>query len=116
MRATATVLARVEDQRFAKAVEGFVNGAYRVTITVQDGYRVGGTVSNGDGKSYAVTLGSEDFVACSCPDAMYRKGICKHAVVLALHVIRTPQAEAEEEARPANLKLARVRPDFVSCP
>jgi hypothetical protein len=46
---------------------------------------------------------------------MYRKSVCKHAVLLALHVIRTPQAEvkSEEEERPVNLKLAKTRPGFV---
>lgn len=101
-------LARVEAKRLQKAVEGLVSGAYTVAVTFQDQCRVCGTVTNGDRKPYAVTLGMDDFVACSCPDAVYRKGICKHAVALALHVIRNPQAERKEE-RPVNLKLAKHR-------
>lgn len=39
--------------------------------------------------------------------------MCKHAVALALHVIRTPKAEAQEE-RPYNLKLTKTRPGWVA--
>src|SRR5262245_59416528 len=44
---------------------------------------------------------------------MFRHTTCKHAVVLALHVIRTPTAEAKAEERPVSLKLGKVRPGFV---
>ncbi|HJY82390.1 MAG TPA: SWIM zinc finger family protein [Candidatus Binatia bacterium] len=109
-----TILAKVDGQRLQKAVHGLVSGAYRVQITLQDGYRVCGAVQNGDGKSYAVTLGSEEFVACNCPDAVYRKAVCKHAVALALYVIRTPHEEHPTEERPVNLKLAKTRPGWVA--
>jgi len=46
---------------------------------------------------------------------MYRKGICKHAVALALHAIRTPKVEAEEAPRPVNLKLTKTRPGWTAC-
>jgi SWIM zinc finger len=36
-----------------------------------------------------VLTGGQAF--CSCPDAIYRKSVCKHAVTLALHAIRNPQ-------------------------
>jgi hypothetical protein len=49
-------------------------------------------VANGDGKEYGVVL-SEGQASCSCRDALYRKVICKHAVVLALQVIRTAHDE-----------------------
>jgi hypothetical protein len=35
MRATATVLAHVEDQRFSKAAVGIRKGTYRTTVTLQ---------------------------------------------------------------------------------
>jgi Tfp pilus assembly protein PilF len=38
---------------------------------------------------------TEGHAFCSRPDAMYRKAVCKHAVVLALHVIRTPQQQGK---------------------
>jgi uncharacterized Zn finger protein len=111
-----TILAKVEANRLQRAVEGLVSGAYKVAVTFQDEYRVCGIVTNGDRKPYAVTIGMDDFVACNCPDAVYRKGICKHAVVLALHTIRNPQPTQPEQAQaPApNLKLAKVSPGFYS--
>ena len=118
MRATATVLAKVEDQRFHKAVEGMRNGAYHMTITLRGEEEVRGFVKKGNDKEYGCTI-TEAGAFCSCPDALYRGTICKHAVALALHVIRTPETRAQaeqEEQRPYNLKLVRTRPDFVACP
>ena len=110
---TTYVLAKVEGQRLQKAVEGMVSGAYTITVTGQDERELRGFVVNGDGREYGVVL-SEGYAFCSCKDAMYRKGLCKHAVVLALHVIRMPQTEAgTEEERPVNLKLGKVRKDFT---
>src|SRR5262249_8799606 len=109
---TQTVLARVERGRLHKAVEGFVSGAYAITVTEQSEAEVRGFVANGDGQEYGVVL-TEGQTFCSCKDAIYRKGICKHAVVLALHVIRTPRAEVKEEEGPVNLKLGKVRKGFA---
>src|SRR5215813_5838782 len=112
---TQTVLARVEPGRLQKAVEGFVSGAYAVTVTEQEEREVRGFVANGDGQEYGVVL-TEGQTFCSCKDAIYRKGICKHAVVLALHAIRTPRAEGKEEtaeAKPYNLSLVKARKGFV---
>jgi len=89
MRATAIVLARVEDQKFHKAVEGIRNGAYQMTITRRTKEEVRGFVKKDDGKEYGCAI-TEAGAWCSCPDALYRGGICKHAVALALDVIRTP--------------------------
>jgi len=96
MRATATVLARVEDQKFHKAVEGIRNGAYQMKITRRTQQEVRGFVKKGDGKEYGCTI-TEAGAWCSCPDALYRGGICKHAVALALDVIRTPGIRTEQE-------------------
>jgi len=121
MRATATVFARVEDRRFSKAAEGIRNGTYRTTITLQIEEEVRGFVKKGNDKEYGCTITAAG-AFCSCPDALYRGSICKHAVALALHVIRNPlhdsadQARIQpEEQRPNNLKLVGVRPDFANC-
>jgi len=108
-----TILATVEKGRLAKAVDGYTSGAYTITLASQSDTETRGFVANGDGKEYGVVL-SEGHAFCSCPDAMYRKGICKHAVVLALHVIRTPREEHPTEERPVNLKLAKTRPGWVA--
>jgi uncharacterized Zn finger protein len=79
-------------------------------------------VKKGNDKEYGCTVTAAG-AFCSCPDALYRGGICKHAVVLALYVVRNPlhdladQTQTQpEEQRPYNLKLGRVSPNFVSCP
>ena len=109
---TQTVLAKVEKGRLQKAVEGLVSGAYAITVTGQSESEVSGFVANGDGKQYGVVLTAAR-AFCSCKDAMFRHSICKHAVVLALHVIRTPKPEAKEE-RPVNLNLVKTRRGFPS--
>jgi hypothetical protein len=106
------ILAKVEPGRLQKAVEGFVSGAYAITVTEQGEAEVRGFVANGDGQEYGVVL-TEGQTFCSCKDAIYRKGICKHAVVLALYAIRTPRAERKEEGGPGNLKLGKVRKGFA---
>src|SRR5215470_8698490 len=113
-----TVLTKVEPGRLAKAVEGFVAGAYTIVPSSQTETEIRGFVTNGDGKEYSVVL-TEAKAFCSCRDAMFRHAVCKHAVILALHTIRNPKAEAEteakaeEESRPFNLKLAKVRPGYL---
>lgn len=102
-----SILAKVEAGRLQKAVEGYVQGAYTITLASQNNIEIRGFVANGDGKRYEASL-IEGRAFCECPDSMFRHSICKHATVLALHVIRTPQVEAKEE-RPVNLKLAKVR-------
>lgn len=89
---TTQILEKVEGQRLQKAVEGLVSGAYAVTLTGHTEEEIRGFVANGDGKKYGVVL-IEGQAFCSCPDAMYRKGICKHAVALALYTIRHPCKE-----------------------
>ena len=109
---TQTVLATVEKGRLAKAAESYAAGAYDVTLASQSDAEIRGFVASGDGKQYGLVLTPER-VFCSCPDSIFRHTVCKHAVVLALHVIRTPKEEAIEEARPVSLKLGKVRQGFV---
>jgi uncharacterized Zn finger protein len=97
MRATATVLARVEDQRFSKATEGIRNGTYHTTITRQTEEEVRGLVTKGNDKEYGCTITTAG-AFCSCPDALYRGNICKHAVALALCVIRNPLQDPADQA------------------
>lgn len=105
----ATMLAKVEAQRLQKAVEGLVSGAYAITLAQQTETELRGFVAHGDGQEYGVVL-SEGQSFCGCKDAIYRHGICKHAVALALYTIRNPKVEAKEEGpKPINLKLAKVR-------
>src|SRR5262245_66280192 len=95
---TTHILATVETGRLQKAVEGLVSGAYAITLASQSETELQGFVRNGDGKEYGVVL-SEGQAFCSCKDAIYRKGVYKHAVVLDLHVIRTPEEAHPTEQR-----------------
>jgi predicted nucleic acid-binding Zn finger protein len=108
---TTQILATVEKTRLQKAVDGLVNGSYSITLASQSESEIRGFVANGDGKEYGVVI-SEGQAFCSCKDAMYRKGICKHAVALSLYAIRNPQ-EQQEEQKPYDLKLVKARKDFV---
>jgi uncharacterized Zn finger protein len=104
-----TILANVDNDRLSRGVEGLTSGAYHITRTRHTEHEISAHVANGDGKTYAVTL-TEGRAFCGCGDAMYRGMTCKHSVALALHTIRTPQAEPkQEEPKPLNLKLAKVR-------
>lgn len=104
-----TIISTVEAGRLQKAVEGLVSGAYTITLASQSETELRGFVANGDGKEYGVVL-SESTAYCGCKDAIYRHGVCKHAVALALHVIRSPKAETKyEEPQPVNLSLGKMR-------
>jgi predicted nucleic acid-binding Zn finger protein len=114
---TTTILAKADGQRLQKAVEELVSRAYTIALAGQSESEMRGFVTNGDGKQYGLVL-SEEHAFCSCPDAMYRRSVCKHAVALALYVIRTLKveiqpAETEAEEQPVNLKLGKVRKDFA---
>jgi hypothetical protein len=89
MKATASVLGKVEDGRFHRAAEGIRRGLYEVTITRRSDEEVRGVVKTVDGNAYGCTL-TPLGAFCSCPDALYRGNICKHAVVLAVQAVREP--------------------------
>src|SRR5213080_1441893 len=107
-----SILAKVDKGRLATAAEGYATDAYTITVASRSEAEIRGFVANGDGKEYGVVL-TPARAFCSCKDSIFRHTICKHAVVLALHAIRNPQAEAVEAERPVNLKLGKVRQGFV---
>ncbi len=80
----------VSADRLQRAVCGLADGSLTVTLTRQSDHEIRALVKNGDGKEYGVTL-TEILTTCSCKDALYRGGICKHATATALHVLRSPQ-------------------------
>jgi len=110
MQTALNIIQKVDRERLQRGVEGLTAGSYKITIASQSDTEIRGFVANGDGQEYGVVL-SEGQSFCCCKDTVYRRGICKHAVALALHVIRTPQKEAKSEETPKsyNLKLAKVR-------
>jgi len=110
------VLQQVSTDRLQRAVNTLADGSLTVTVTRQTEAEIRALVKNSENTEYGVTI-TDTGVFCSCPDALYRGVTCKHATVLALFVLRTPQAdphtaESPETERVPNLKLARVRPGF----
>ena len=107
---TTSILATVESDRLQKGVEGLTAGAYPIMHTRLTEQEISAYVTNGDNKTYSVTL-TERKAFCSCGDSMFRGKTCKHSVTLALFVIRMPQGEVKAEPlpKPLNLKLAKVR-------
>ena len=87
MLVATQLLAQAEQGRWQKAVEAWASGAYTITVTQQGEREVRGFVANGDGKEYGVTL-AEGRSFCGCRDHMFRGGVCKHMLALALHVTR----------------------------
>jgi uncharacterized Zn finger protein len=108
MSITDHILGRVDPERLQRGVEGLASGAYEITVTRYTEDEVSAQVSNGDGKSYPVTLTAVRSF-CGCADSQFRGKTCKHAVALALHAIRTPEAKWATEMPAPDLRLAKVR-------
>lgn len=90
-------------------MEGLTAGAYAITVTRFTEDEISAQVSNGDGKSYPVTL-TPMRSFCGYNDSQFRGKTCKHSVALALYVIRTPETKRKMEApTPPNLNLAKER-------
>src|SRR5262245_24870563 len=114
MRATATILTAINETRLHKVVEEIRSGAYQITITFSSDMEVRGCVQHIDGKVYDCTI-MQAGTFCPCPDALYRRRICKHAILLALYELSTPSSFphtgpepfAQETARPPDLRLGK---------
>jgi uncharacterized Zn finger protein len=107
-----TILAKVDNERLQRGVEGLTAGAYTITLTRLTEQEISAYVANGNGKTYSVTL-MAGRAFCGCGEVMFRRKTCKYSVALALHVTRTPQADSmpasEAPSQPFNLKLAKAR-------
>jgi SWIM zinc finger len=84
-------LREVSLDRHNRAVQGLKDGSLIVTLTFKTEQEVRGFVTNGDSVRYGVTL-TEHRAFCSCPDAMYRGGVCKHAVTLCVKCLQKTEA------------------------
>jgi hypothetical protein len=113
MQVALDVIRKVDNERLQRGVEGLIACANKITLASQSDAEIRGFVANGDGQEYGVVL-SEGQCFCGCKDAIYRHGICKHAVALALFVIRNPIETKKEEPKSVNLKLAKVRPSTLA--
>lgn len=77
----------VSIDRHNKAVHGLKDGTLIVTLTRQTDAEIRALVRNGDGFSRGVTL-TEHGTFCSCPDALYRGIVCKHAVAVSVFCLQ----------------------------
>jgi hypothetical protein len=87
---------QVSSNRLQRAVCSLAEGSLTISLTRQTDAEIRAVVTNGDGSEYGVTL-AEALFTCSCKDALYRGVICTHAVVVALHVLRTSQQPRKEK-------------------
>src|SRR5215218_3094096 len=101
-------LSRVDTERLQRGVEGLASGAYSITVTRYTEDEVSAQVSNGEGKSYPVTLTAVRSF-CGWSDSQFRGKTCKHAVALALYAIRTPETKWATEMPAPDLTLKKVR-------
>ena len=92
-------LQQVSSDRLQRAVNALVDGSLTVTLTRQAEGEMRAVVKNGDGVEYGVTLTCA-LSACSCKDSLYRGVVCKHAVAVALYVLRAPSSKQEASGSP----------------
>jgi hypothetical protein len=92
-----TVLQHVSTDRLQRAVTALADGSLTMTLTRQTEAEIRALVKNGEGFEYGITL-TEALTTCSCKDSLYRGTVCKHAAVVALYVLRTPQPKTEVPA------------------
>jgi hypothetical protein len=83
-----TVLQHVTSDRLQRAVNALTDGSLTITLTRFTDNDIRALVKNGDGREYGVTI-TDGSITCSCKDALYRGTVCKHAVALALYVLRS---------------------------
>jgi uncharacterized Zn finger protein len=102
---TEGFLAKVDLARLKKAAQGLQAGTLQVLIEGRNEIAVWGLVRNGEEKVYSVQVAG-DAASCSCPDYLFRKAICKHALSLALYAIDHPDDPIE---RKPDLSLRKRR-------
>ena len=80
-------LREVSLDRHNRAIQGLKDGSLIVTLTRRTEAEIRALVRNGDGHTYGVTLTAHG-AFCSCPDALYRGLVCKHAVALCVRCLQ----------------------------
>jgi uncharacterized Zn finger protein len=91
-----SVLQHVPTDRLQKAINALAEGSMSVILTRTTETEIRALVRNGEKHEYSVTI-TEALTSCSCKNTLYRGGVCKHAVALALYAIRNPDAEQSKQ-------------------
>lgn len=123
MPATAAILAALNEETRRKAQQALAEGAYRVVLTFRNDVEIRGRIEKRQGQGYNCTVGQSGAM-CSCPDALYRRRLCKHVILLALHeesgsarcVSSPKESPPPNLTRRPGLKLVKVRPGFMFSP
>jgi uncharacterized Zn finger protein len=96
-------LRHIPADRLQKATSGLAEGSMTIALTSVSEAEIRALVKNTEGKEYGVTLTAHG-AYCSCPDALYRRAVCKHSGATALFALR------RAEDPPAELHVGdRVR-------
>jgi predicted nucleic acid-binding Zn finger protein len=110
MNIPATVLAKGDETRVAKAATSLRKGEVTITLTCNDGLVITAYVTNRNGQTYTVSL-TENGGFCSCADYAYRAATCKHQVMLSLRVLQDGVAIPDAPAPHLTLKKVSRRFD-----
>src|ERR1041385_1756052 len=72
-----STLREVTPDRHNRAVQGLRDHTLTVTLVKQSEAEIRAIVKNGEAKEYRVII-NDAGTLCSCPDAFYHRGPCKH--------------------------------------
>src|ERR1041385_4369316 len=111
---TLSTMQQVSLERLQRAVCGLADGSLTVHLTRQCEGDIRALVTNGDNKEYGVTI-TETLTTCSCKDALYRGGICKHATAVVLYALRSAPATQEKPSPPKPIFHLMWREGVVLC-
>lgn len=96
------VIKNADEERLAKAMTGFLHRRYKVKMFEQEDQEVRAYISNGDGRKYAVTV-NEARAFCDCPDYFISGHVCKHIIMLALHLLtKGESSKKKKKSKPHN--------------
>src|ERR1041384_2341199 len=85
-----STLREVSLDRHNRAVQGLNDHTLTVALVKHSGAEIRALVRNGDAKEYRVII-NDAGALCSCPDAFYHRGPCKHVAAVCVTCLR--QAE-----------------------
>src|SRR5262249_10337182 len=89
-----SILREVSLDRHNRAVQGLRDHTLTVTLVKQSDAEIRALVRNGDAKEYRVII-NDAGALCSCPDAFYHRGPCKH--IAAVCVFSLQQTNPPED-------------------
>jgi predicted nucleic acid-binding Zn finger protein len=80
-------LREVTPDRHNRAVQGLRDHSLTVTLVKQSDAEIRALVHNGEQKEYRVIINDAGTI-CSCPDAFYHRGPCKHVAAVSLFCLQ----------------------------